>query len=204
MWKKKKQKMQLAFNAEKVFLAAGQPLERVFNYFQTSHEGLDGAEVERRQSLYGRNEVEHERREHPLTMFIRAFINPFIGVLTGLIVISYFLDVYLAEPQEQDWTATVIISTMVVLSAILRFWQEWKAGVSSAEVRGKKYRKGSVVELDNICYMGSSVVSGAATGIVLATGCNTYLGTIAKSIAGHRAATAFDRGIAKRCPLRVR
>lgn len=65
-------------------------------------------------------------------MFIRAFINPFIGVLTGLIVISYFLDVYLAEPQEQDWTAIVIISTMVVLSAILRFWQEWKAGVSSA------------------------------------------------------------------------
>lgn len=63
MWKKKKQKMQFAFNAEKVFLAAGQPLERVFNYFQTSHEGLDGAEVERRQSLYGRNEVEHERRD---------------------------------------------------------------------------------------------------------------------------------------------
>lgn len=275
MWKKKKQKMQFAFNAEKVFLAAGQPLERVFNYFQTSHEGLDGAEVERRQSLYGRNEVEHERREHPLTMFIRAFINPFIGVLTGLIVISYFLDVYLAEPQEQDWTATVIIFTMVVLSAILRFWQEWKAGVSSAalqrmvtntcavkragrgveeisidglvpgdvvqlaagdmvpadlriveskdlfvsqasltgesdsiekyaEVRGKKYRKGSVVELDNICYMGSSVVSGAATGIVLATGGNTYLGTIAKSIAGHRAATAFDRGIAKVSMLLIR
>lgn len=275
MWKKKKQKMQFAFNAEKVFLAAGQPLERVFNYFQTSHEGLDGAEVERRQSLYGRNEVEHERREHPLTMFIRAFINPFIGVLTGLIVISYFLDVYLAEPHEQDWTATIIISTMVVLSAILRFWQEWKAGMSSAalqrmvtntcamkragrgveeisidglvpgdvvmlaagdmvpadlriveskdlfvsqasltgesdsiekyaEVRSKKYRKGSVVELDNICYMGSSVVSGAATGIVLATGGNTYLGTIAKSIAGHRAATAFDRGIAKVSMLLIR
>ena len=32
---------------------------------------------------------------------------------------------------------------------------------------GKKYHKGSVVELDNICYMGSNVVSGSAKGIVL-------------------------------------
>lgn len=274
MWKKKR-KTACAFNAEKVFLAAGQPAETVFNYFQTSPQGLTSAEVETRRSLYGRNEVEHERREHPLTMFIRAFINPFIGVLTGLVVVSYLLDVYLAEPDEQDWTTIVIISTMVVLSAILRFWQEWKASVSStalqrmvtntcavkrdgrsveeigidslvpgdvvrlaagdmvpadlriveskdlfvsqasltgesdsiekhADVRSKRYRKGSVVELDNICYMGSTVVSGSATGVVFATAGSTYLGTIARSIAGHRAATAFDRGIAKVSMLLIR
>ncbi|MDE6623215.1 MAG: magnesium-translocating P-type ATPase [Alistipes sp.] len=274
MWKRRKKNLS-TFNAEKVFLAAGQPLAAVFNYFQTSPDGLDSAEVARRQSLYGKNEVEHERRENPLTMFVKAFINPFIGVLTGLVVISYLLDVYLAEPAEQDWTAIIIISTMVVLSAILRFWQEWKASVSSAalqrmvtntcavkragreaeeigiddlvpgdlvllsagdmvpadlriveskdlfisqasltgesesiekhpEVQGKRFRKGSVVELDNICYMGSNVVSGAATGIVFATAGDTYLGTIAKSIAGHRATTAFDRGIAKVSMLLIR
>ncbi|MDE5621656.1 MAG: HAD-IC family P-type ATPase, partial [Alistipes sp.] len=274
MWKRRKKNLS-TFNAEKVFLAAGQPLAAVFNYFQTSSDGLDSAEVARRQSLYGKNEVEHERRENPLTMFVKAFINPFIGVLTGLVVISYLLDVYLAEPAEQDWTAIIIISTMVVLSAILRFWQEWKASVSSAalqrmvtntcavkragreaeeigiddlvpgdlvllsagdmvpadlriveskdlfisqasltgesesiekhpEVQGKRFRKGSVVELDNICYMGSNVVSGAATGIVFATAGDTYLGTIAKSIAGHRATTAFDRGIAKVSMLLIR
>ncbi|MDE5709456.1 MAG: magnesium-translocating P-type ATPase [Alistipes sp.] len=274
MWKRRKKSLS-TFNAEKVFLAAGQPLAAVFNYFQTSPDGLDSAEVARRQSLYGKNEVEHERRENPLTMFVKAFINPFIGVLTGLVVISYLLDVYLAEPAEQDWTAIIIISTMVVLSAILRFWQEWKASVSSAalqrmvtntcavkragreteeigidalvpgdlvllsagdmvpadlriveskdlfisqasltgesesiekhpEVQGKRFRKGSVVELDNICYMGSNVVSGAATGIVFATAGDTYLGTIAKSIAGHRATTAFDRGIAKVSMLLIR
>ena len=274
MWKRRKKNLS-TFNAEKVFLAAGQPLAAVFNYFQTSPDGLDSAEVARRQSLYGKNEVEHERRENPLTMFVKAFINPFIGVLTGLVVISYLLDVYLAEPAEQDWTAIIIISTMVVLSAILRFWQEWKASVSSAalqrmvtntcavkragreaeeigiddlvpgdlvllsagdmvpadlriveskdlfisqasltgesesiekhpEVQGKRFRKGSVVELDNICYMGSNVVSGAATGIVFATAGDTYLGAIAKSIAGHRATTAFDRGIAKVSMLLIR
>ena len=69
---------------------------------------------------------------------------------------------------------------------------------------GKKYAKGSVVELDNICYMGSNVISGSATAIVFETGDNTYLGTIAKSIVGHRAATAFDRGIARVSMLLIR
>lgn len=52
--------------------------------------------------------------------------------------------------------------------------------------------------------MGSNVVSGSATGIVVSTGNNTYLGTIARSIAGHRASTAFDKGIAKVSMLLIR
>lgn len=64
--------------------------------------------------------------------------------------------------------------------------------------------KSSIVDLDNICFMGSNVVSGSAKGIVLQTGNNTYLGTIAKSVAGHRAATAFDKGITKVCLLLIR
>ena len=39
---------------------------------------------------------------------------------------------------------------------------------------------------------------------MFATGNNTYLGTIAKSVAGHRAATAFDRGITKVSLLLIR
>ncbi|MCD8318090.1 MAG: magnesium-translocating P-type ATPase, partial [Paraprevotella sp.] len=62
----------------------------------------------------------------------------------------------------------------------------------------------SVVELGNICYMGSNVVSGSAKGIVIGTGNNTYLGTIAKSISGHRATTAFDKGITKISLLLIR
>lgn len=100
MWKKKKRTSQFAFNAEKVFLAAAQPLESVFSYFQTTRSGLDSQEVESRQSLYGKNEVEHEKKKNPISSFVKAFINPFIGVLTALVVISFVLDVLLAEPGE--------------------------------------------------------------------------------------------------------
>lgn len=72
------------------------------------------------------------------------------------------------------------------------------------DARGRKYVRGSVVELDNICYMGSNVISGSATAVVFGTGGNTYLGTIARAIVGHRAATAFDRGIARVSLLLIR
>ena len=83
--------------------------------------------MQERQSIYGRNEVVHEQKKNPFILFIKTFINPFIGVLTGLAIISLFLDVLMADPGEQEWTGVIIISSMVLFSAILRFWQEWRA-----------------------------------------------------------------------------
>ena len=274
-WKKKLQQPQYALNSEKVFLTATQPAKSVYSYLQTTRLGLTKAEVEDRQLTYGKNEVVHEQKKNPFIVFIKTFINPFIGVLTGLAVISLVIDVLMAEPGEQEWTGVVIIAVMVVCSAILRFWQEWKANeatdslmkmvkntclvkragsgeeelditelvpgdivflaagdmipadlriieskdlfISQAsltgesepiekfpEVKEKQYRKGSIVELDNICYMGSTVISGAAKGVVFETGNRTFLGTIARNLTGHRATTAFDRGISKVSLLLIR
>ena len=274
-WKKKLQQPQYALNSEKVFLTATQPAKSVYSYLQTTRLGLTRAEVEDRQLTYGKNEVVHEQKKNPFIVFIKTFINPFIGVLTGLAVISLVIDVLMAEPGEQEWTGVVIIAVMVVCSAILRFWQEWKANeatdslmkmvkntclvkragsgeeelditelvpgdivflaagdmipadlriieskdlfISQAsltgesepiekfpEVKEKQYRKGSIVELDNICYMGFTVISGAAKGIVFETGNRTFLGTIARNLTGHRATTAFDKGISKVSLLLIR
>ena len=269
VWKKKLRSPQYTFNSEKVFLVATQPGKSIYSYLQTTKLGLTQGEVQERQSIYGRNEVVHEQKKNPFILFIKTFINPFIGVLTGLAIISLFLDVLMADPGEQEWTGVIIISSMVLFSAILRFWQATdslmkmvkntclakRAGeheeeieitelvpgdivylaagdmvpadiriidskdlfISQAsltgesepiekfpEVRGQQFRKGSVIELDNICYMGSNVISGAAKGIVFETGNKTYLGTIAKSLVGHRATTAFDKGISKVSFLLIR
>ena len=68
-------------------------------------------------------------------MFIRAFINPFIGILTLLIVVSYVLDVWTAAPEEKEWTTILIIATMILLSVIIRFCQDWRASRSSEALR---------------------------------------------------------------------
>lgn len=53
------------------------------------------------------------------------------------------------------------------------------------------------IELNNLCFMGTNVISGSATAIILVTGSNTYFGSISKSIIGSRPQTSFDIGINK-------
>lgn len=55
----------------------------------------------------------------------------------------------------------------------------------------------SVPELPNICFMGTHVISGAAVAVVIATGGDTFFGSIASSIVGVRELTSFDQGIQK-------
>ena len=50
-------------------------------------------------------------------------------------------------------------------------------------------------ENPNLCFMGSNVASGAALGLVVATGQRTQLGMLQKTITQSRPITAFDRGI---------
>lgn len=59
-------------------------------------------------------------------------------------------------------------------------------------------------ELGNICFMGTNVVSGSATAVVVATGGNTFFGSISKSITGERPETSFDKGINKVSFLLIR
>ena len=53
------------------------------------------------------------------------------------------------------------------------------------------------LELTNIRFHGSNVVSGAVTDVVIHTGNQTYFGTLAASIVGQRQLTSFDLGINK-------
>ena len=45
---------------------------------------------------------------------------------------------------------------------------------------------GSLLDLETACFMGSNVVSGAASGVVVATGDATYFGAVAKDIVRER------------------
>lgn len=55
--------------------------------------------------------------------------------------------------------------------------------------------KDQVFDLDRVCLMGSSVISGKATGLVIKTGPDTYLGKVGKEIKTKKELTAFDKGI---------
>ena len=60
------------------------------------------------------------------------------------------------------------------------------------------------LELENLCFLGTNVISGTATAVVVATGYRTSLGSLAKTLTGVRSRTSFDRGISDVSLLLVR
>jgi Mg2+-importing ATPase len=52
-----------------------------------------------------------------------------------------------------------------------------------------------MLELQNACFMGSSVLSGTGKGVVVNTGSRTYFGSLSQRLASRRELTSFDRGI---------
>ncbi|MBR8838874.1 MAG: magnesium-translocating P-type ATPase [Stigonema ocellatum SAG 48.90 = DSM 106950] len=51
------------------------------------------------------------------------------------------------------------------------------------------------LDLVNLCFMGTTVVSGSGTAVVAETGSHTYLASLAKTVSGRRVRTSFDKGV---------
>ncbi len=109
----------------------------------------------------------------------------------------------------------VRLSAGDMLPADLRFLVTKDTFIAQAALTGEsnpveKFSNGqqeqgeSLTDLPNIGFMGSNMVSGSATAVVLATGNSTYLGSMAKSLSGDRAKTSFERGVDSVSRLLVR
>jgi Mg2+-importing ATPase len=62
----------------------------------------------------------------------------------------------------------------------------------------------NVLELANLCFLGTAVESGTATAVVVETGPRTYLGSIASTLEGEPVPTAFDEGVSRFTWLMIR
>ena len=259
-------------------------LDNILSKFQSSLSGLTQENAKSRLEQYGKNEVAREKVPSAFVQLLLAFKNPFIFVLLTLAIVSFVTDYWLPlqSGEETDLTGIIIILTMVTLSGLLRFWQEFRSNraaealksmirttatvlrrpsknmpaehievplsdivpgdivllsagdmipadirliesrdlfvsqavltgesipvekydtlgavsqKTSEEVNPSEINKDNVLDVNNICFMGTNVVSGTAKAIVVATGADTHFGSLAKSIVGSRAETSFDRGV---------
>lgn len=75
---------------------------------------------------------------------------------------------------------------------------------SNIPARAGQDKPDAFTDLQTIGFMGSNIVSGSAAAIVLATGNDTYFGSMAKSLSGDRAKTSFERGVDSVSRLLVR
>src|ERR1700736_4122228 len=62
----------------------------------------------------------------------------------------------------------------------------------------------STIERTNLWFLGTSVESGSATAVIVATGRHTYFGKVAHSLTGRQVDTAFEKGVKKFTWLMIR
>lgn len=246
----------------------------VYAMLETSGEGIANVTADDRRLKFGANELQHHKAPKWYVQLLKAFANPFIYILLVIAAVSFVIDVWLASAGDRDFKTVIVVSIMVLVSALLRFVQEYRSNAAAEKLKsmvkttatvlrkftGKKEVSisqlvpGDIVylsagdmipadcrilqskdlfvsesmltgealpvekshfpirdagtkqpaELNNICFMGTNVVSGSATVVVVATGSYTFFGSISKSIVGERPETSFDKGINKVSFLLIR
>lgn len=246
----------------------------VYAMLESSEIGLTKLTSDERLKKFGLNEVQHDKAPSWLSQLIKAFINPFIFILLVIAIISFIVDIWMAEPGESDYKTVIMVAGMVLFSALLRFFQEFRSNQAAEKLKSMVKTTATVlrkfigkreiamtelvpgdilflsagdmipadcrimkckdlfvsesmltgealpveknalpirdadtkqpIELNNLCFMGTNVVSGTAKAIVVVTGNRTYFGSISKTIIGNRPETSFDIGINKVSYLLIR
>ncbi|MCX8167249.1 MAG: magnesium-translocating P-type ATPase [Candidatus Micrarchaeota archaeon] len=92
-------------------------VEEILAAYKTSVIGLTRQEAHKRLKIYGHNEVE-KKKKHIIIKFLEKFANPLVFLLLLIAVISYYTG---------ETKSTIIVSLMALISAVLSFFQEYKA-----------------------------------------------------------------------------
>ncbi|PGX56680.1 magnesium-translocating P-type ATPase [Bacillus anthracis] len=269
-------------NNELLVEVATQDVNNALRLLETTEDGLSKLEASRRLSLYGLNEIAHNKTSPWYIQFLLAFKNPFIFVLLALGALSFFTD---------DIQGTIVVSVMVMLSATIRFLQEFRSQKAANQLKAmvrttasvfridgfvhetknaKKLKQtdtteipieelvpgdiislsaGDIVpadvrilsakdlfvnqssltgeslpvekyehcyhtenkhllpkstkknynplDMENLCFMGTNIVSGSAKAVIISTSTDTYFGSLANKVIGKRVETSFDKGVNK-------
>ncbi len=107
---------------------------------KTTRGGLSSEEAGRRATEFGRNEVAARKRRSVVWEFLSYFKNPLIIILLGAAAISGVLG---------DVTDTVIIIVIILVSVLLDFIQEYRAGKAAEELQ-KRIQTTTTVLRDGI------------------------------------------------------
>jgi Mg2+-importing ATPase len=91
------------------------PVEEALRHAETRPEGLTAEEARTRQAYYSSFRIKPHRDTRPLTILAAQFRSPIILILIAAALVSLFLS---------DSTDAAIILAIIVMSALLGFWQE--------------------------------------------------------------------------------
>ncbi|WP_095197379.1 magnesium-translocating P-type ATPase [Pseudomonas sp. Irchel 3A7] len=119
--------------------AAGSDTGPLLDTLGSHSDGLSEQEAEALRGQFGLNQVEHEQPLPWWTHLWHCYKNPFNLLLTLLAVISWL---------TEDMKAAMVIFSMVVLSTLLRFWQESKSNQAADALKAMVSNTATVLRRD--------------------------------------------------------
>jgi Mg2+-importing ATPase len=120
------------------------PPDELVRRLQTKPEGLGSEEAQQRQIAYATSRLKPRRDVNAILLLLSQFRSPIILILLFAAVLSIFL---------ADRTDALIILTIIGVSALLGFWQEYGAAKATADllalvhVTTEVWRDGKLVEV---------------------------------------------------------
>ncbi|QUC17578.1 uncharacterized protein UV8b_01819 [Ustilaginoidea virens] len=258
-------------SAEAVLMAfASMELDMVLDHLQTQRDGLSDQEADARRSIKGPNVLPTHTAPSWIITLLKAIPNPFNVLLIILAILN-------AAIPPGSWKGFIVLVVMVVISVLVRFWQEYRSSVAVFELQSSvttnlevrrhsgvvldqklstlsetSYKtmdeadlvpgdvvvlspgsvipadcmilessflrisqstwtgetdpvpktasaageKGSTLfDLNNIAFMGTSVISGNGVAVVLRTGADVLIASMANELKKRRQANSFQVGI---------
>jgi len=107
----------------------------IYAMLESNENGLTDNIVEDRLEKYGLNQVQHDKTPAWYRQLLKAFANPFIYILLAIGLVSLIVDVLIAAPDERDFKTIIVVSIMVVFSAMLRFIQEFRSNQAAEKLK---------------------------------------------------------------------
>ncbi len=117
----------------------------VLKNLDSSEEGLSEREAEKRIKEYGLNDLPGRKKRNFLEVLIYQFKSPLVLILIAASIVSFFL---------KEMTSSLIIIGIVILNAVLGFFQEFKSEKALEKLTkyikfsSKVLRDGQIVEVD--------------------------------------------------------
>ncbi|WP_449149493.1 magnesium-translocating P-type ATPase [Stomatobaculum sp.] len=99
--------------------------DEVLEGLSTTASGLSASEAEKRLAAEGKNRLSKGKGDSPLRIFLRQFESPVTLLLLFATAVSILM---------RDTTDALIIFAIVLFSAVLSFFQEYRAGVAVEEL----------------------------------------------------------------------
>ena len=93
------------------------PIEDLYKSLEIRSTGLTEQQVEERRDIYGLNQIQRKSGHNALVILFSQFKSPLIILLVCATILSFYAD-------PTDIVDPFIIMTIILMSAVLGFWQE--------------------------------------------------------------------------------